>query len=399
MSHHQHPSNGLEYQRFNRHTGSALSRSQTAALLLDAYRQLNSQKLFWLAMAISMLIVVAFAATGINESGISVFGYTFEGAWNTAMIKPDVFYKFVFATLGVPLWLAWGATILALISTASMFPDMLSGGSIDLYLSKPISRIRLLLTRFVAGLMFVGLQVAVFTIASFFVIGIRGGSWEIGLLVAIPAVLVFFSYLFAICTVVGLVTRSTIASLLVTLLAWFAFFCIEGAEGGILLGKVVQEQRAIALNRDIDSWNSRLVALEALPENRRALTPYSSFRYQRDELKKQLADVEILLPRWRLAHNIAYGVYLITPKTTATVSLVQDVLFKAADLPKMEDENRGQRRRRPPIGGITAGSPVVVKELQRISDSRGPVFVVGTSLVSVGILLGLGCFWFSRKDF
>lgn len=386
------------HQSADRHTGFALFRAQSAALLLDAYRQLNSQKLFWLAMCISLLLVIAFAATGINEAGISIFGYTFEGAWNTALIKREVFYKYLFASLGVPLWLAWGATILALVSTASMFPDMLTSGSIDLYLSKPISRLRLLLTRFIAGLMFVGLQVAVFTVASFFVIGIRGNSWEFGLLLAIPAVLVFFSYLFCVCTVIGLITRSTIASLLVTLLAWFACFCIEGAEQGILLGRVVSEQRVIALKKDINNWNRRLAVLEALPEGQRTYTPYSSFKFQRDLLQKQLTDVEAILPRWQLAHNISYGLYLVTPKTSATISLVQRELIKAADLPSMQEERRGPQQRRP-VGGIMPNSPVVIDELRHINNGRSSFMVVGTSLVSVGILLGIGCLWFMRKDF
>jgi ABC-type transport system involved in multi-copper enzyme maturation permease subunit len=379
-------------------TGWALFRSQTLALLLDTYRQLNSQKLFWLTMGISMLVVICFAATGINEAGISIFGYTFEGGWNSNVIKPEIFYKYLFAILGVPLWLAWGATILALISTASMTPDMLSGGAVDLYLAKPLSRVRLLMTRFIAGLMFVCLQVGVFTVASFFVIGIRGGSWEPGLFIAIPAVLIFFSYLYSVCTVTGLFTRSTIASLLVTLLAWFAFFCIESAESGILLGRVINEQRQIALNKDIESWNSRLATLEALPESRRALTPYSAFAFQRDKLKDQLKEVERLLPRWRLAHNIAFGVYAVTPKTTATIALVSDVLIKAADLPKLDQETNRPRRRQP-VGGITPFSPVVIDELQRISDRRGPLWVLGTSLGFTGLLLAIGCRWFSRKDF
>ncbi len=40
---------------------------QTLALLNAAYRELNARKLFWVTMALSLLIVGVFAILGINE--------------------------------------------------------------------------------------------------------------------------------------------------------------------------------------------------------------------------------------------------------------------------------------------------------------------------------------------
>ncbi|MFM9146426.1 MAG: ABC transporter ATP-binding protein, partial [Phycisphaerales bacterium] len=70
-----------------------------------------------------------------------------------------------------------------------------ASGSIDRMLSKPISGGRLFLTRGGTGLFFAGFQALVFVTASFLVIGIRGGVWEPELFVAVPTVVVFFSYL------------------------------------------------------------------------------------------------------------------------------------------------------------------------------------------------------------
>ena len=61
-----------------------------------------------------------------------------------------------------------------MISTASLFPDFLAGGAVDLYLSKPISRLRLFLFKYSCGLLFVALQIGCFCLASFLVIGLRG---------------------------------------------------------------------------------------------------------------------------------------------------------------------------------------------------------------------------------
>ena len=204
---------------------------QTLALLHAAYRELNARKLFWVTLALSGLVVAAMAIVGLNEDGLTILWWQFDLAFlNTKIMPVDVFYKFIFAQLAVPYWLAWLATILALISTASIFPDMVSGGSIDILLSKPIGRARLFLTRYVTGLLFVLLQVGVFTIAAFLVIGIRGGSWEPWILISIPLVLLFYSYLFSVCALLGTITRSTIASFLITMLFWLLVFGVNSGE-------------------------------------------------------------------------------------------------------------------------------------------------------------------------
>ena len=65
-------------------------------------------------------------------------------------------------------------------------------------------------------------------------IGLRGGAWEPGLFLAVPLVVCFFSYLFSVCVFLGVVTRSTLAALLVTLLFWFLVFSVGAAENLLL---------------------------------------------------------------------------------------------------------------------------------------------------------------------
>src|SRR4051812_37984179 len=96
---------------------------QTAAIFVDAYRELNAKKLFWITLILSLLVVIAFAFVGINERGVSIFGKTMPGAWNTSIIPRDTFYKFLFTQLAIPIWLGVAAAILALISVGSVFPD------------------------------------------------------------------------------------------------------------------------------------------------------------------------------------------------------------------------------------------------------------------------------------
>ena len=79
--------------------------TQTGALFLDAYREINSKKMFWVTLFLSALVVAAFAGVGINERGIKIFVWDFPGIYNTKFISPPTFYKLMFSALGVGWWL------------------------------------------------------------------------------------------------------------------------------------------------------------------------------------------------------------------------------------------------------------------------------------------------------
>ncbi len=218
--------------------------TQTWAIFLEAYRNLNSKKLFWLVLILSALVVMAFACLGINENGLKIaFWQIDNNVLNTKQMPPDQFYKAMFVQIGIGIWLSWLATILAIISTAGIFPDLLTSGSIDLFVSKPISRLRLFITEYAAGLLFVALQVTIFSAACFLVIGLRGGAWEPGLFLAVPIMVCFFSYLFSVSTLLGVLTRSTVAALLLTLLFWFFVWAIGTAENTLLMFKTMHAAR------------------------------------------------------------------------------------------------------------------------------------------------------------
>jgi ABC-type transport system involved in multi-copper enzyme maturation permease subunit len=223
---------------------------QTWAMIVDAYRELNARKLFWITMVLSALVTAVIGCLGISEKGLTLlwFEFPFE-IFNTSIIERATFYKFLFLTFGMGVWLTWAATILALISTANLMPDFVSSGSIELTLSKPISRLRLFLTKYATGLLFVELQVSVFTLAAFVVIGVRAGSWEVGLFWAVPLVVIFFSYLYCVTTLAGLLTRSGMAALLVTVLLWIVIFVVHLAETGILLQMRTQYDIAVSLHK------------------------------------------------------------------------------------------------------------------------------------------------------
>ena len=354
--------------------------TQTWAILLEAYRNLNSKKLFWLVLILSGLIVACFACVGIIEQGVKILFWQFDNhIVNSKQIPVEQFYKNLFVQIGIGTWLSWIAAILALISTAGIFPDLMTSGSIDLYVSKPISRLRLFFTEYVAGLLFAALQVTVFCVACFLIIGLRGGVWEPGLFLAIPLVVCFFSYLFAVSVFLGVLTRSTIAALLLTLLFWFGIWAVGTAEESLLMFKTMQKKGVDFAAVHVEASNDRTKRQET-SNGTESSPPADQSPAAETDASKESSSLDI-------AHNIVYGVKTVLPKTTDTIKLLERSLVEVAKLPQ---EPGGPKMNR---------MHAAQKEVIDILRGRSIAWVLGTSLGFEAIVLFFAAFIFCRRDY
>ena len=388
--------------------------TQTTALFVDAYRELNARKLFWITMVLNLLAVALFASLGVNERGFTLLHWTFDSEFfNTRLISKELFYKYQFTTWGIPFWLSWVATILALISTAGMFPDLISGGVIETMLSKPIARWRLFFTKYLAGLLFVTLQVTVFSVGCFLVIWIRGGAVQPTLFLAIPIVVLFFSYLFAVCALLGLVTRSTIAALLLTILFWFLVFIVNSADNAMLGQREGAIVRAEDARRNIENQvvfaDRRLEQLEAQGDPPRDADgePITGVEARREAANPALATSRERLERAELATETwsAWAarvgmLKLLLPKTQETIALLDRALISQEELRKLFGESTGFEP--PPDqeqSGPAMSDPRVAERVTEVIRSRSMAWVLGTSLFFEAVCLALCVLIFTRRDF
>jgi len=379
---------------------------QTIALFVDAYRYLNARKLFWFTLVLSALIAGSFGALGLNEEGVTVFGATLEiQGLNSNVMSREVFFKLAYVNLGIGIWLAWGATILALVSTASIVPDFISDGSVDLLLSRSIGRIRLFLTKYATGLLFVALQAAAFSLASFLVIGLRADVWEPGLFISIPLVILFFSYLYCVCALLGLVTKSTIASLLLTLGLWFVIFLVNSADTTLLTFKLAQEARVESLEEQLDE--TRTALQEAQPAETEgaddadldASAKVDRLEERLDELQAELKERQGTERTLQLWHSGVFAVKTALPKTQETIALNERWMVDFTDLPfetgqgdPAEEEAEAAAERAP------VDQDVQRRVAERLRE-RPAWWVIGTSLGFEGVILAIACWIFKRRNF
>jgi len=387
---------------------------QTFALLVDAYRELNHRRLFWITLVLSGLVVLAFAAIGNDEEGLTILHWSIPFPFvSTNFIPRADFYKFVFANLGVGFWLSWIATIIALISTASILPDFVDRGSIDLMLSKPIGRTRLFLTKFVTGLLFAAMQVTVFTVASFLVIGVRGGDWEPWLFVAIPLVIIFFSYLFAVQAVVGMMTRSVIASIIAVMLFWLTLFLVQSGDGITLAWRVTQEIIVERKEARIVKLEDRAFEAEEIRAEMRDAAelgdPDAEERLADATNEADLAAARLIAVQEELVEDrdvLEKAVFVngwlhtlntVLPKTGETIDILERLLREWAGLvipgPDEDDDTRRQ------FGEMVGGREFEERMTAALDESHSFQWVLGTSLAFEALVLGIGAVWFSRRDF
>lgn len=122
-----------------------------------------------------------------------------------------------------------GGTILLLVSvvvTAGFVPTMIRKGTLELLLVRPLPRWQLIVFTYVAALLFVATLLGLLILATWLVTGLLTGLWSPGIILALPSLLLFFALLLSVSVFTGVVTRSAVAAMLVTVAYWAVLFVV-----------------------------------------------------------------------------------------------------------------------------------------------------------------------------
>lgn len=373
------------------------------ALLLDAYRQLSAAKLFWLTLGLSAIVVILFGSIGFNDAGMTLFfGLTQIESETVHAGSPWArgLYVGIYSSFIVPIWLGWIATILALISTCTIFPDFVRGGSIELSLSKPISRIQLFFMKYAVSLLFVVLQVLVFCVGIFLCVGLRLGEWNWGIFYAIPIITAFFSYLFAVCVLVGMITRSGITALLITGLFWMGLVSAQASES--VLNRFVTAQ-VVTIDRLEEGIEKARVELNKLESESKTDMRIQRRKERIDSFQEDVDNAKELFGKIDAWHQpVSWGLSIL-PKTSQTIGLLDRWLDDSSgydiaalmrgDMQEFEDiEDFDPTTRR-------AREREIRRRLDEDYAQRSLWYVIGTSFVFEGFILCIATWYICKKDF
>jgi ABC-2 type transport system permease protein len=193
-------------------------REAAARWTLVAYFVLSSMFILIFAFAVNLDIVQG------TLSGAKLFGKQVEMHGSGVSIEQLV----LGFESGFSGFLYFLCTFLAIFATAHLVPRMQEKGTIDLYLSRPVSRVKLLLSRYVAGLILAGGNI-LYLIGSMWLIVI----WKTHVvhprfLLAGAIILFLVATLLAFAFLVGVVTSSTAVSIMTSYALFFFGFMLIG---------------------------------------------------------------------------------------------------------------------------------------------------------------------------
>lgn len=362
------------------------------SILYESWLSLRAQGLFKLTMGLNILVIVAFASLSFDETGVSLFfGLGHADSEHITANSPlaTVLYLGIFSAFIVNIWLAWIAAGLALLSTSSIFPNFVSQGAVELTLSRPVSRTTIFLAKYAGGLLFVLLQVGVFTLGAFLAAGWRVGTWDWAIFLAIPLVTLFYSYLFCVNVLVGIITRSTLTALLLTLVFWFSTFTIRTSEDLVTRFVFFQEARMEQADQEIGrAMKARDEATSGTVDRAQEHLLELQEDYDRD------ASALSTLKAWQGPLQIARW---FVPETASTVGLLKRALDHDASA-TIEDLMSGRIFRDDPEGHHNADEQADARLIER-ENERPWWWVLGKSLLFEGVVLALAIWIFRRRDF
>ncbi len=257
------------------------------ALTRDTFIMLRRRRLFWLHFWLNVLVVLAYASVAFHDKGWS-FAFGLKSTDNLWLREGTPWVHTMHCWIVARVmrwWVAGGAVILALFATSAVLPDTLEPGSAALLVPRARRRSLILGGRFLGSLGYLLFHTVVVTAGLWLTVRWHMGVWIHELWLAVPLAALLFIPLQAVAMLMGVVTRSATAALLVAVLfagsVWALQDTIEppapdpaGTANGetsgsgwneILIGSAVREA-AMVLPRSRDSmtWLER----EACPQPR-----------------------------------------------------------------------------------------------------------------------------------
>lgn len=182
------------------------------AMVENTLRESLEKKVLVVYFVISTLAIL-FLLFGINfvegagKVKITVLGEQGEltGAFERLVVKVEA----VLVRLFLPF-----VMLFSLSATCGLFPSMLSEGSVELILSKPLRRSTIVLSRFAGCVIMVFLNVAYLVLGFWLVLSLKTGVYNFGFLWSGLMMVFIFFVLMTVMALAGVVSRSASISLM-----------------------------------------------------------------------------------------------------------------------------------------------------------------------------------------
>jgi len=355
-------------------------------LLLESFRGLKSQLIFWITLGLSLFVALIFLSIGFDDEGPTFFfgltGYADEDLGSNGLGRP-YFYKDIFSLWIAGVWLTWIATILALISCAPIFPNTMTEGGAGMVMTKGVSRLQIFTAKLVGSLFFVLIQVGLFVLIVFVAFKWRLGEWHPQLFWYIPAVLLVFVGLYSFLVLVAVKTRSVLTALLLTFLVWGISGILGLAEEG-MRGMILMAEKGYLDDLHAEQ-GTPFVKSEGANEEPEGGEEESSENdappVEIDEPSNSGPDETLV--KW---HGIVKTVHSFLPKNGPVMDEAKKK-FLLADLERLSLDPKNKEDMK------------IQMERDSVDHGNSSFYTIWSSVLFAAVMLSLAAFSFCRRDY
>lgn len=299
------------------------------ALVEDAIYQVMDNSAFRVLIVCVLLIVALTFAFQVNEESVSFLWGVWEWDMSTVMgntAEPQAELIDNFVTLVVRLMAGFFGVIFSIAATSFFVPRMIEKGAADMLFHKPIARWRFYVARYFSGLLFVACLSFLLVGGMFLGFAACSGYVDTGLLWSAVTLTYIFGLIYSFCMLIGVLTRSTVASILMTIVFWGVNSCVHGAWQ--------------TLEQSNEQFTDGVAFLEEQKE-----------RGQLDEVEfaEGIEALDGFSPVWAVLYRSQWGLHFVLPKT-GDAAILSKRLRRALGTTLLDESDANIKIARTPSG-------------------------------------------------
>jgi ABC-type transport system involved in multi-copper enzyme maturation permease subunit len=189
----------------------------TAALVRDTFREAFARKIFWGLFALSTLMIAFFLFIMRIDvvEGATATMTLFGRQRGPSGVQVDRLVKGTYGGIAAFLY-TWGMA-LSVFASSGLIASVLEPGRIELILSKPVSRVHILLGRFAGNVSVIALNTAYLVLGVWITFGIKTGIWGMQFLWSIASTVFMFAVLLTVVVLIGVLFESAALATMITI--------------------------------------------------------------------------------------------------------------------------------------------------------------------------------------
>lgn len=238
-------------------------------LVRDTFRQARTTRIFWMMLGFSALcIIFCFGLSVTGGDNLREGDFLFNPKTNEPLAGPSRDLGelgLLFGAFRVNLtrdresavqlihvilasWVAGAIGLLVtLVWTAGFVPESLQPASASVLFAKPAPRWLVLAGKYLGVVLLVAFQAGVFFAGTWLALGLRTGVWSAGYLAGTSLLVVHFAAIFSVSVLLAVVTGSTVASALGSILFWVLCLGVNyGRDAAIALPTVAPDRTPLS---------------------------------------------------------------------------------------------------------------------------------------------------------